>query len=306
MTQQIVLDQNYLRFQGLSQLIASAPDTVFIIPDIAFVEMCKGDKWNDTMRGSLATLAQIPDSVRLSISVGEAIREERSTLTNIDGRLLPDEFVVFMHSMLKDVAKNISSAHGIDLIAGGIEAAQQEFNEGELNHEKNQERYLQRNAQLKSDLGVNLIKAFRNGEVSETLRLRIICELAQKLLQNLLLNDGHTEQPIAEFIKTKPLLLRYYILLIQQDIEWVRKGGIESQPAARITNNILDQEYVLIASFFDGLMSRDRKVVESDQDLRLCLRMTWPEWMEGPLEFDQLLLSDLAAVENQPPALSIE
>jgi hypothetical protein len=58
-----------LRFRGLSQLIASAPDTVFIIPDIAFIEMCKGDKWNDTMRGSLATLAQIPDSVRLSISV---------------------------------------------------------------------------------------------------------------------------------------------------------------------------------------------------------------------------------------------
>jgi hypothetical protein len=65
---------------------------------------------------------------------------------------------------------------------------------------------LQKNSGMKLGLGAKLTKALRNGEVSEDLRLRIICELAQKFTQDTLIRDGHSKQHIADFIKTKPLL----------------------------------------------------------------------------------------------------
>lgn len=292
MPRHLVLDQNYLRFEGLTQLISAEPDAIFILPDVALIEMCKGEKWRQVMRSSLAFLSKIPDNVRLSLCVGEAIRKESATFTSIEGRLLPDEFNDFKNSFLMDVAENKSSPRGLDLIAARIESAQQDFRDDELNHAKNHEKNLKLNSKIKAGLGSKLIKALRNRRITQDARLTIICELAQKLLQDFLLTEGLSKQHASDFISQKPLLLRYYILLVQQDIEWIKVGGLESQPAERITNNLMDQDYVLIGSFFDALLSRDGRVVDADRDLRDCLSMATQGWMDHSLDLDRFLPSE--------------
>jgi hypothetical protein len=42
-------------------------------------------------------------------------------------------------------------------------------------------------------------------------------------------------------------------------------------------NNRLDIEYVLIASYLDGLMSKDARAVEAYEELRAMLEMPLPE-----------------------------
>lgn len=289
MPRHLVLDQNYLRFDGLNQLISDELDAIFILPDVALIEMCKGEKWHHVMRSSLAVLSKIPEKVKVSICVGEAIRKELASFKSIEGRLLHDDFTDFKNRILMDVADNTRSPGGVDLIAGKIDSAQKDFRDDELNHAKNQERNLKFYSTLKSELDAKLIKALRNCKISEDARLTIISELAQWQLQDFLLARGLSEERVSDFINQKPLLLRFYILLVQQGIEWIRIGGLESQPAERITNNSMDQDYVLIGSFFDALLSQDGKVVDADRDLRNCLSMPSQEWIDGPLNFDRFL-----------------
>ena len=55
--------------------------------------------------------------------------------------------------------------------------------------------------------------------------------------------------------------------------DWAKNGGLESYPAEKATNDILDQEYVAIASFFDKIKSRETRVNDADADLRQLLKM---------------------------------
>jgi len=57
MTKIYVLDQNYLRSNELKTLIVDEPQAKFVLPDIALLKMCKGDKWRETMQRSLETLS---------------------------------------------------------------------------------------------------------------------------------------------------------------------------------------------------------------------------------------------------------
>ena len=56
---------------------------------------------------------------------------------------------------------------------------------------------------------------------------------------------GFSDVRIKGFLKTKPLILRYFISCFWHNMEWVSKGGIDSRPAARITNDLIDQDYVI-------------------------------------------------------------
>lgn len=292
MPRHLVLDQNYLRFEGLINLIAAEPDAIFILPDVALMEMCKGGSWRHVMRSSLAEISKIPNKVKLSLCVGEALRKELAAFNSIEGLLLPGEFDSFKDSLLKDVAEGKSSPMGLDFIAASIESAQKDFRNGELNHEKNHEKYLQLNALIKKSLSAKLIKALRNRMISEDARLTIICEIAQKLFHDFLLTEGLSKERAFAFISQKPILYRFYILRVQQDIEWIREGGLESQPAARITNNLMDLDYVLIGSFFDAILSRDGRVVDADRDLRGCLSRAISSRLDHPLDLDRFLPSD--------------
>ena len=51
-----VVDHGWMRSPDLSSLISSEPQSRFVIPDVAMVEMSKSGNWEDTMRPSLKNL----------------------------------------------------------------------------------------------------------------------------------------------------------------------------------------------------------------------------------------------------------
>ena len=75
----LVIDQNYLRDSHLEEILASNSDLVFVLPDVAIMEMCKSSSWKTTMNRSLKVLSGNPHKVYLSIGIGEAFRYEIST-----------------------------------------------------------------------------------------------------------------------------------------------------------------------------------------------------------------------------------
>ena len=268
-----VLDQNYLRSDELRALIVDEPDAKFVLPDIALLEMCKGDKWKETMQRSLETLARAPGRVMQSMSVGEALRGELANVKSIEGRLLPKDLTQFVRSIMRDVASNDHSGPGVTLISKSIQKAQEEIRNQELDHGRNQLSLRTRTDIIKSALGNEHLRKLKNGTVPDDVRLDVIKSVSNDLVRTFLSSEGHSPNRIKSFLKTKPLMLRFYLLSVRHTFEWAKSGGLESYPAEKVTNDIIDQDYVAIASFFDGIKTRENRVNEADQDMRKLLRM---------------------------------
>jgi hypothetical protein len=268
-----VLDQNYFRTDELRALIRSEPASNFVLPDVALLEMCKSDKWRETMQGSLETLANIPGRVMLSISVGEALNCELAKLKSIEGRLLRKDLTNFVRSILRDVKANDASGQVVSTIAVSINQVQIEIHNDELNHGRNQMSLKMRTNIINSALGTERLKELKKGMVSESSRLSLIYSVAYDLVETYLAGQGHPRNRINAFLRQKPMMLRYYILGVRHAFEWAKNGGLESLPATKVTNDILDQEYVVIASFFDGIKSLETRVNEAYADLRQMLKM---------------------------------
>jgi len=261
-----VIDQNYFRAEELKDLVGQRPELNFVIPDIALLEMCKGDSWLETMRSSLTTLSACPERVFHSMAVGEALNFELEHLTSVGGRLLPDEFRDFIRSVLCDIRDGTEVA-GIAVIAGQIKEAQQDIRDKELHHEQNALSLKTRKDIVEEALKGDALKALKNRKITAQERLDLIRRIAKEILSELLKRSGRNDAEISAFLKTEPLLLRFGYLSVRHALEWATKGGLDSFPAEKVTNDVLDQDYVAIASFFDGLLTKDTRVQEAYEDL---------------------------------------
>lgn len=267
-----VVDQNYFRAEDLKKIVSAVPQAKFVIPDIALLEMCKGPNWEGVMRKSLSTLSTCSDRVFLSMSVFNAINFEVANLKSVEGRLLPKELRKLIRSILFDI-QNGTSSYGVSTIISGIKNAQVDIGHNELNHAQNELSLRTRTKIIYSLLDESLLKRLKKGAVSDPERLSLIKKISTELFFHYLSKSGVSENKIRIFLKTKPLLLRHFHLCVRHAFEWTIHGGINSFPAEKMTNDILDQDYVAIASFFDELLSKDSKVLKADKDLRQLLMM---------------------------------
>lgn len=266
----LVVDQNYFRSGELRTLVASDAHVRFVVPDVALLEMCKGPAWRETMQRSLDALSSVPSRVLHSISVGEAIATELETKRSIDGRLLPREFRDFTRGLLRDIAAG-GTGKTIDLIASRINNAQSSLNDQELNHSANQSSLVQRTDIIRSVLSAGILKQLRSGKITDADRLTFVTEVSRDLCASFLTGAGWSSNKVKLFLHSKPLLLRYIWLSVRHCVDWAQRGGIEGMLAERVTNDLLDQEYALIASFFDGLLSKEARVMNAYEELRQCV-----------------------------------
>lgn len=265
-----VLDQNYFRSNELTLLIQNEPKSKFIIPDVALLEMCKSEQWEDTMTQSLRGLSVIRGRVFHAVSVGEGLNFELSTGKSIEQHLLPHDFRNFLRETILDVAGN-GDGRAVERLRSRMVSAQHEIRDEELNHERNQESLKRRVGIVEEALTGDPLKALRAGRISREDRLAYIRRIAFDLCLTFLVNHGYSRNKASMFLKKRPLTLRFFYLSVRHAVEWVAKGGITSLPAHRATNDLLDQDYVLISSFFDRLLSKENRVREADADLRELL-----------------------------------
>lgn len=266
------LDQNYFRSAELKQLIEDRPNAKFVIPDVALLEMCKGPKWRETMQGSLEALLPIPGRVSVSHSLGVAFATECAELKSIEGKMADKEFTKVLRLAMNDLKTGVDSSNGLGLIAAHVEGVQHDLQKHELNHEKNQQKFLERDNLLKEALGPRVSKKLRQG-TSDEYRLAIIRSMAVECATVLLRNNGVSDIRIKGFLKTRPLVLRYFLSCFWHNMEWVSNGGINSRPDTRITNDMFDQDYVIVASFFGKLLTKDSPVAKAYSDMTQLLTM---------------------------------
>jgi hypothetical protein len=57
-------------------------------------------------------------------------------------------------------------------------------------------------------------------------------------------------------------VFRFSLACYLLTVSWIASGGVESAPPARLANDVVDMNYVATATYFDGIVSDDRKLNE--------------------------------------------
>ena len=100
-----VVDQNMMRGQDLRDLLEREPESTFVVPDVAFIEMSKSWNWEGTMRPSFAAFAGRPQRLVLSLGVGDALRRELAELRSMTAdELLPEDLSSDARVLVEELA----------------------------------------------------------------------------------------------------------------------------------------------------------------------------------------------------------
>jgi hypothetical protein len=84
---------------------------------------------------------------------------------------------------------------------------------------------------------------------------------------------GIDKRKATSFIKRRPMVFRYILLNVCHCVRWIAEGGFESFPAEKVSNDVLDQQYVLTATCFQGVVSNDARVKHAYTDVIALLGM---------------------------------
>jgi hypothetical protein len=59
-------------------------------------------------------------------------------------------------------------------------------------------------------------------------------------------------------------------------LRWIAAGGITNLEADKLRNDVIDMSYVAYATFFEGLLTRDKKMRATYREVRLFLEQVFP------------------------------
>jgi hypothetical protein len=263
-----VLDANFFQDNDLEVYLSTNPQNIVVFTDFACMEAYKGDAILSIQK-SLKIVSRYPAQVVVLKPTREIIRHQHATSIT-SGVTLEDQnqtkgFQLFCkHVRLASAGNPELSAQ---ILAHGREAS--------------------RHFDLMQDASSDVAAAIE--EVSAELRpdyLRFLKkreslspEAAEEMIQKILLLT-------ALFMKKHPdvsaiprygselkgsYIFRYSIATFLLAMRWISDGGAKNVKPQKLRNDVVDMTYVVYATFFDGLLSRDKKATEIYEETRFLL-----------------------------------
>ncbi|MEE9355442.1 MAG: hypothetical protein V3U75_07610 [Methylococcaceae bacterium] len=267
----LIIDQGYYRDNNLASLVVNDPQVRFIIPDVAFIEMCKSNSWENTIRQSLKFLSGAPNRVYAGISVGEAIRFEIKNRQSSNGHLICRRFTPIVRSLLKEIRSGINGS-AFAKFHSEVGIIREELTKEALNHQQNLMTLTELVEATRDSLEKDILKSLRNGSITGEEITKLALLSAPNLMSQFFEMVNFPKNRITSFLKTKPLAFRLILLIFWWSLDWIAQGGLESLPAKKATNDFLDQEYVLIATFFHGILSKDNRINQAYKAMQCMLK----------------------------------
>ena len=263
----VVVDQNILRKPFLETLLIDEPDLRIILPDMAFLEMTKTAEWESTLRNSLATLAKFPRRVHVCLSINEALGTELNELQPMHARMMFPAATAFIRNLLDGIESGAGST-SLERIRQNPDGHLNDLIQQHLDHRENKDRLLSLIESTSTMLPKETKKRLRSRKIEDEERLQIIFDIGTSLLPGVLESRNIDRSAATKFMRKKPMVLRYLFLKAWRCLRWLGDGGINTRPATAVTNDELDDQYILAATCFGGLLSEERASNEAYRDLR--------------------------------------
>lgn len=254
----------------LSELLLRDPKVRFVIPDTALVEMTKNEHWETTLRKSFELLWPVANRCFMSISIQEALQKELQTRRSIDGDLLPSQF----RKMIRDIINGSQSERSnstISLIKRQIVVVQHEIMANDLNEELLRAELTSSVNSLRKGMSREDLKACRHPDTGRARRLLIAKFIGDGFYEQYMKDKGVPSSVIRRLKRQKCMTLRWAYLRAHHALNWLSDDGLAHARNKTLVNDILDQDYVLTASFFTGIVSLETDVNDSLADLNFML-----------------------------------
>jgi hypothetical protein len=267
-----VVDLNMLQDVSFAAQIQAKNDCQFLLPDVALVEMCKHENCQLTMKLALQVFFDHTDQLAATLSVGEALNSElKSRSPTTSEGLISDDFTRITRQLVIDLAMDEKEEN--EAIQERFGSARKKLLNNLLDAAAAKRCTEQRLDILKTILTPELLKAIRKPELDRSSFLSFIQVAAEIFCRKRLSKEsGMTENEARCFIEKRPMYLREEYLLVWHCLKTISLGGdISSMRAEKELNHQLDQDYALIASYFDGILSHDKRTNETYDDLLFIL-----------------------------------
>jgi hypothetical protein len=257
----LVLDRNIVRRTGMADAAAN-PSNEFILSDTFLVEMVKHpEQWAMTFRRDFAELRKFGDRFHVSRSVGECLRKELAEFRPISREeLLPPElqalFAQITHSPAEggDLPRTI-----LERVASLLPGLRAEQPLPQIAKERTED--LTR--KLAERLRPEILSDLRNGSLHGDALLCLVESIATRSYEADCVENDRRMLP-----QPQSMVRRHFILSVYRAVSWLQRGGLETAAQEKLHNDAYDDEYVLLGSFFDGVLSAEKRVNEADTALR--------------------------------------
>lgn len=268
----VVLDQNKLReprAPEVVELLKNSPNTHFVLPDVAFVEMTKNPSAREaTLVGSLMMLAPYPERIHISKGIGECLRGELERQVDCVRHMLLREGRAFVRNLLRGVEDGGARTIEMDRVVSDPDGHHAGIARQYLNHDLNKESVAQLIESMKKGFPTGYEKELRAGRIPQDQRLNTIHAYASSMLCAILQESyGFSEGQTWAFAKRKPMLLRHFYSRMWLCMDWIQKGGFECIAEEKVTNDLIDHEYIMTATCFHGLITGEKRVLEAYLDM---------------------------------------
>lgn len=263
-----VLDLNMLQSVDLTNLMSTEPQARFVLPDVALVEMSKHENWRLTMGLALSVFGGRTACIDLSLSVGEAINKELASGKPISvSQLLPDDFRQFLHGLVIELEENRSGpsqAH-MDQIFSEI---RKDLLASDIDAPGAKQRMLDVVQIWLDGMNQKLLRAIRKQNADRLFFLSLVQLNAEELCRDIFTASGRSTDEVSALIQSKPICLRYLYAVTRHTLLAAKQGeGIQAIGSAKELNHQLDLDYGIVASYFDGLLTKDGRAKEAYDDL---------------------------------------
>ena len=173
-------------------------------------------------------------------------------------------------SFVRDILASVRSGSdgwALNRIRENPDGHLQELAKDFLQHDENKTGVNDLIEATKTMLPDELQRLMRSGKVGEEHRLEILHRMGAILMPEVLASRGINPNKARAFMKKKPLVLRFLYLKAWRSLSWLEKGGFESLPSKAVTNEEIDNQYILSATMFHSLLTLEKSENAAYQDL---------------------------------------
>lgn len=249
-----IIDANCLQSQRLEKYLAKSQDNMAVLTDYAAMESYKGSTLKSIFK-SMEVLSRYPNQV-IILKGTQNVCALKAINKGLQKRFIDRHQTKGFGRYCKNLekAKNGDKKversllqHGkaanehMDKVLSDSEGIIRAISETASNYTDNELQILRKREPLTNDLGAKII--------------RNVLEVTA------LLHAGHPKVVGLPFYDElyNSFIFRYSLCIYLLALNWISEGGVKGVKPDTMRNDVVDMNYVAYATFFDGLMSKDRK-----------------------------------------------
>lgn len=262
-----VVDANFLRDPALSAYLEGDPRNQVVFTDYACMECYKGNAI-ENIRRSLNIVSKIPGQVIVLKGTRDIIRLQSSghpTLDDLVDFQQSAEFREFCHDVR--AALDGDMALTSQLLRLG-EEANAHFEQMRVDASGTAEAIKEMAQSFSIDQLAELRRRETLSKETGDIIVRNILSLAALFFQA---HPDVSKLPRPHELRDT-FIFRFALAAQLLVIWWLTYGGIESVNMDRLMNDVVDMTYVAYATIFDGILSKDRKLLDIYEEANFVLQ----------------------------------